>query len=228
MAGELEKNLKDIESEVQKVLQENPSLEAPLLLAVSKRQPTEKIKQLFELGVTNFGENYLQEALEKKKALQSLPISWHFIGQLQSKKIKEIVGEFDLIQTLSRKVELDKMEQVASQKGLQQKVLIQVNIASEDTKQGVTPDCLGDLVDACLACSSVLLQGLMFFPPLSDDSQETMNWFEKSSELFSYWKKQHPDHFKVLSMGTSQDYLFALRKGSTLLRLGECLMGPRP
>ncbi len=223
----LEENLKNINKQIAETLREDPSRAEPTVLAVSKKQPIEKIRALVQLGMKDFGENYLQEALQKKEELSDLPIHWHFIGQLQSKKIKDIVGEFELIQTVSRSVEVEKISQVAQQKNCSQKILIQVNIAGEDSKQGVAPEKLESLVRLCLQAPGVVLQGLMFFPPLSEDSVETLDWFERCAHLFYKCQKQNPPCFRTLSMGTSQDFPLAIRKGATMVRLGESLMGPR-
>ncbi len=227
MLGTLKENLNTIQKRIASELKLQDSLQKPTILAVSKRQSVEKIKALADMGIEDFGENYLQEALDKKQELKDLPIRWHFIGQLQRKKIKDIVGEFYLIQTVARKVELEKIAQVAAEKACTQNVLIQVNIASEDSKQGVLTSDLAELVEAAIKTPRVNLQGLMFFPPLTDNESEALVWFEKCAQVFKNCQKHNPENFQTLSMGTSQDFPLALRKGATLLRLGEVLLGPR-
>ncbi len=227
MAGQLKENLEKIQVVVERERNCNLVPSSPTILAVSKKQSAEKVESLFDLGIKDFGENYIQEALAKKQALKQLPIRWHFIGQLQRKKIKDIVGEFYLIQTVSRVVELQKISEVASDKGCVQKVLIQVNVANEDSKQGVSLADLEKLVELAIQASNIELLGFMFFPPLSESEPETLEWFEKCSTLFRNWQSKYPDSFVTLSMGTSHDYPLALRKGATMVRLGECLMGPR-
>ncbi len=227
MLGPLKENLNNIHQRIAVELEANDNLQKPTILAVSKRQSVEKIKALADMGIEDFGENYLQEALDKKQELKDLGLRWHFIGQLQRKKIKDMVGEFYLIQTLSRKAELEKMVQVADDKKCTQNVLIQVNIANEESKQGVSAADLAELVKATIEAPRVNLQGLMFFPPLADNEAQALEWFEKCTQVFINCQKQDPENFKILSMGTSQDFPLALRKGATLLRLGEVLLGPR-
>lgn len=227
MDGSLKENLDRVKEKIAKELSDNAKLEPPSILAVSKKQPIEKIKALHSFGVQDFGENYLQEALQKIEALDDFEIRWHFIGKLQSKKIKEIVGHFHLIQTLTRSSEVEKIQQVCLEKGCAQNVLIQVNIANEESKQGVPPAELETLLSAVDKADKVRLCGLMFFPPLSDDEAEALSWFRKARQLFDHVKAKRDKNFKTLSMGTSHDYHLALRQGSNLLRIGESLMGPR-
>lgn len=219
--GTLEENLQKIKTQID----QNKVFPSPLLLAVAKKQPAEKIRDLYQLGQRDFAENYLQEALAKQKDLQDLGIHWHFIGPLQSKKIKEIVGRFHLIHTVSRKVELEKMSDVARAKQVTQNFLVQVNIANEPSKRGVAPNDLSNFLSVCQSFPKLNLRGLMFFPPLEDDEAESIKWFEKAKKLFD--ANGSHENFNILSMGTSGDFALALRSGSTLVRIGEALFGPR-
>ncbi len=228
MAGKLKENFEKIQQSVRAKMEKNNLTHFPQILAVSKKQPAEKIRKLFELGLNDFGENYLQEALLKKEELKDLPIRWHYIGQIQTKKIKDIVGNFQLIQTVCRLEELQKMQEVASRKEITQDFLIQVNVAGEETKQGVSLVQLSDLIEATQQFKNLKLKGLMVFPPLEKDFEKTHHWFQLSYTLFEKKQNLLGDDFSVLSMGTSQDYLEAIKCGSTMVRLGESLMGPRP
>ena len=197
------------------------------IIAVSKKQPISKIQELYRLGIRDFGENYLQEALEKMHWLQNMDIRWHYLGQLQSKKIKDIVERFYLIQTVARLNEMEKISQLAQDRGAKQRVLVQVNIAREISKQGVDPGDLSDFLKESLKFKAVQLEGLMVFPPKAKNEAQALRWFSKASDLFEQMKVQMGASFCRLSMGTSGDFQWALKSGATDIRLGEVLMGPR-
>ena len=202
-------------------------MKPPRVIAVSKKQPTEKIRSLHNLGLKCFAENYLQEALLKKSQLVDLDISWHFIGQIQSKKIKDLVGNFDLIHSVTRISELEKMSLVAGEKNIQQDFLVQINIADEETKQGVKTNELQNFVDEAQKFLHLRLSGLMVFPPLCQTGEESLQWFAKGQAFFQEHQKRIGPSFKHLSMGTSGDFHLAYRKGATDLRIGESLLGSR-
>ena len=200
----------------------------PRIIAVSKKQPISKIQELYQLGIRDFGENYIQEALEKMKALSTLNIRWHYLGQVQSKKIKDIVGRFHLIHSVARLSEVEKISQVAWSLGSEQNVLVQVNIAREVSKQGVPVEDLPEFLKKSQEFRSVHILGLMIFPPQTQDQVQALKWFSKASELFQQMKEKTGGvHFCHLSMGTSGDFQWAVRKGATDIRIGEALMGPR-
>lgn len=225
--GNLEKNLESIQSSLQSVRDQFSLQHKVSVLAVSKRQPVEKIRLLFGLGLHDFAENYLQEALSKQEQLKDLNIRWHYIGQLQSKKIKDVVGVFQLIHTVCRVRELEKIQSVCETKNCDQDVLIQINIANEDSKQGVTLDELSELVEAFTKTPNVHLKGFMVFPPPIAEEGGSLKWFEKSFEIYKSYQEKLGPTICHLSMGTSGDFLEAYRCGATDLRIGESLMGPR-
>ena len=225
MVGSLKENLKKINA---KIASENPSQKnSPRIVAVSKKQPESKIRELNDLGVIDFAENYLQEALLKIESLKKLNLRWHFIGQIQSKKIKDIVGRFDLIHSVCRVSELEKMSLIAAENNVIQDFLIQINIANESTKSGVKPGELDAFVAEAVKINHLNLKGLMIFPPLSDSEEESLKWFSQGQDLFLKYQKQLGEEFCHLSMGTSGDFHLAVRQGSTDLRIGEILMGSR-
>ncbi len=202
------------------------------LLAVSKLQPTHKIHSLYEDGQRRFGENYVQEALDKMEQLSSLPdIEWHLIGHLQKNKAKQVVGKFYLIhsveslelaQALSRQCETRKVEQ---------NILIQVNLAQEDSKKGFDKETVTKLWSEITKLPHLKIYGLMMMPPLTETGAEIRPYFEELRQLRDELKKQtdtqtHP--MTELSMGTSHDYLVAVEEGATIVRLGTILFGERP
>jgi PLP dependent protein len=223
----LKKNLNKIQDKIDLELKKNKNLQKPRIVAVSKKQSIDKIIKLNEMGITDFAENYLQEALIKIQQLKDLSIKWHFIGKIQSNKIKDIVGNFYLIQSVSTLAEAQKISNIASEKNLNQKILMQVNLANETTKQGFLLEDLLVSLNEIIKLKNIQLIGMMVFPPLSETESETLKWFNQSFQLFNQLKSQLGPEFKHLSMGTSQDYHLAVRSGATDLRLGECLLGSR-
>lgn len=192
------------------------------ILAVSKSQSVEKMQAAYaQASQKLFGENYLQEALEKQQSLLSPDIEWHFIGHLQSNKIKSIVGAFDLIHSVDRIELIKEIHKRAEQKNLTQKVLIEVNIADETSKSGIAPQLLPALLDQAKAFPRVKIAGLMCMPPLGKNETETRQYFAATRALAEQYK------LAKLSMGTSEDFEWAVAEGATILRLGTILFGKR-
>lgn len=226
MVGILEKNLEKIKSNIQaEVSGENKIF--PQILAVSKKQSEEKVRSLYSLGIKDFAENYLQEALVKMKALNDLDICWHFIGQLQKKKVKDIVGKFEYIHSLYREDVAEKISDKCNELNIIQKVLVQVNIAGEESKLGLNPDQVLIFIHKMSQYKNIHVCGLMVFPPLSESEEENIYWFKEGKKLFQLIKSHLGENFCYLSMGTSQNYHLAFREGANMLRIGESLMGPR-
>lgn len=217
----LEKRYADLMSELSE-------FQKARLVAVSKRQNVEKIRALFALGQKDFAENYLQEALEKQAQLQELNLNWHYVGRIQSKKIKDMVGRFVLIHSVSRWKEMEIMSVAAQEVNLKQDILLQVNIAEESSKQGFSHKEVIEVTSQATSLVGVQLRGLMVFPPLSSDPKQTESYFAQGQQLFRQLQKHYGQGFDRLSMGTSRDYLLALRQGATDIRVGESLMGARP
>lgn len=227
MVGKLKENLSEIQMQIDRELKAHPALKSPRILAVSKKQPLQKIEELFALGISDFAENYLQEAKIKMEKLRHLPICWHYIGSIQTNKLNDLVGRFDLIHSVAREVEIKKIAEIARKKEIQQNFLIQVNIANESTKGGSTVDQLDSLIAETRRHTNIALRGLMIFPPLSESEEESLEWFAKAQALYLDCQKQLGSGFDRLSMGTSGDFHLALRKGATDLRIGERLFGAR-
>jgi len=197
------------------------------LVAVSKTKPVEDILSLYELGQNDFAENYVNEFLEKKQKIESLgikDIQWHFIGQLQSNKIKQIFNEAFCIHSLCSESSLKQMDKIYSLRNnvKKQKIFIQVNVDSEETKSGCQEEDLKDFIEKTKSFQCIELLGLMCIP----DPQKN-----KKGESFLKLKNLKEKYFKnqkcELSMGMSDDYLLAIEHGSTLIRLGSVLFGKR-
>lgn len=193
------------------------------LLAVSKTQPAEAVRQAAAAGCSDFGENYLQEALDKIQALSDLPLTWHFIGAVQSNKTRAIAEHFHWVHTVAReKIARRLSEQCPGGRLLN--VTIQVNIDDDPAKAGVAPRDAGALLDAIRGLPHLRLRGLMTI--LQRDS-EPLAGYRRLAELFSELAADAGPHWDTLSMGMSGDYREAIAAGATHVRIGTAIFGPR-
>ncbi len=196
------------------------------LLAVSKAQPPEMIAAAADAGIAEFGESYLGEALPKIAALQDRPLTWHFVGRLQANKTREIAASFAWVHALER---LKIAERLSAQRpaGLPPlEVCLQVNLAAEASKAGVTPGELPQLAQAVAALPRLRLRGLMCLPPPEQDPARQRHWF---AQLRALRDSLHAGGLALdtLSMGMSDDFESAIAEGATIVRLGTVLFGPR-
>lgn len=205
------------------------------LVAISKFHPCSSIASLFRAGQTVFGENYLQEAQKKQDELSGcLGLEWHFTGHLQSKKAKEVLGNFKLIHTLDS-LSLGESLNKAWQKNLDngimtppQEVLIQVNTGREPQKSGVMPEDLPALAEKIQQFSAIRITGLMCLPPFTDKPEDSREHFIALRELKERLILSLGCDLPVLSMGMSHDFEIAIAEGATLIRIGTDIFGPRP
>ena len=202
--------------------------DAVRLLAVSKLQPASMVRAAAAAGQREFGENYAQEGVEKIDALADVPgLGWHFIGQLQGNKTREVAERFDWVHTVDR-------ERIAARLSAQRphyapplQVLLQVRLADEPGKGGVTPAGAPALARAVVALPGLRLRGLMCIPPPAADLQAQRVPFRQLRELLL--QLNEADHaLDTLSMGMSDDLEAAVLEGSTLVRVGTAIFGPRP
>ncbi|UUM27387.1 YggS family pyridoxal phosphate-dependent enzyme [Acinetobacter colistiniresistens] len=194
------------------------------LLAVSKTHPSTRLRTMYAVGQRCFGENYLQEALEKIEELQDLEIEWHFIGHVQRNKTKHLAEKFDWVHGVDR---LIIAERLSSQRLDQQKALnlcLQVNIDGQDSKDGCQPEEVAELVQRISQLPKLRLRGLMVIP-----APENHAAFADAKALFEQVKAQHvqPQDWDTLSMGMSADLDAAIAAGSTMVRIGTALFGAR-
>ena len=210
------KNLLNIQSKVKQKLQDNSLTKVPNIIAVSKTFKLDHIIHLIQHGHTHYGENKVQEAVEKWENLKNKNdnLQLHLIGKLQTNKVKFAVKLFDYIHSLdSEKL----ARKIASFENKNLKLFIQVNIGNEEQKSGISVNQLIDFYNFCKDLKLNIV-GLMCIPPIHDDS---VKYFKKMLDL----KQKH--NFNELSMGMSSDYLDALKHGSTFLRIGSDIFGKR-
>jgi pyridoxal phosphate enzyme (YggS family) len=197
------------------------------LLAVGKAQPVELLAAAAACGLTDFGESYLQEALEKIAALQDRPLTWHFIGRMQANKTRAIAEHFAWVHAVDR---LKVAERLSAQRPFHApplNVCLQVNVAGEASKGGVTPAELPALAAAVAPLPRLALRGLMCIPPEETDPARQRAWFAKLRVLKDDLNNTG-QHLDTLSMGMTGDFEAAIREGATIVRLGTALFGERP
>ena len=196
------------------------------LLAVSKKKSKEHILRAVNSGISHFGENYAQEAVEKIKALKEYKLTWHYIGPIQSNKAAKIAQNFDWVQSLDREKIALKLKENRGNKHNALNICIQVNLSGESTKSGVAINQAGDLCEIVEKLPNLTLRGLMAIPAPEPDFKLQREKFRELSNKFNGLKKIYAS-IDVLSMGMSNDYEAAIAEGSTMVRLGTALFGAR-
>lgn len=197
------------------------------LLAVSKRHPAERVIALNELGLRAFGENQLQEALQKQKMLTELDIEWHFIGAIQSNKTRAITEHFQWVQSVDRQKSMRRLSAQRPEGLAPLNICLQVNIDREPQKAGASPEDIPSLAAFAGTLENIRLRGLMALPRQTDIMEEQQASFRKVKKLFENLKDDGHD-IDTLSMGMSHDLEAAIYEGSTMVRIGTDLLGKRP
>ena len=200
-------------------------LDSVQLLAVSKTQPSPVLAEMYQAGQRAFGENYLQEALEKITALKDLDIEWHFIGHVQRNKTKHLAENFAWVHGVDRLIIAERLSNQRSDSQAALNICLQVNIDGQDSKDGCQPEEVADLVAQISQLPNLRLRGLMVIP-----APENTQAFADAKALFKQVKSQHakPEDWDTLSMGMSADMTEAIAAGSTMVRVGTALFGARP
>jgi pyridoxal phosphate enzyme (YggS family) len=199
------------------------------LIAVSKTFPIEAIREAFAAGQLDFGENKVQEGLQKFATSADLSIRWHLLGHLQSNKARKAVQAFAMIQSVDRVELLQKLERAAEESGRSPELLIQVDLAGEATKFGAPPDEVPRLFEAAGACRAARVVGLMTLPPIPDTPEDARPWFRRIRNLRDEWLASGvpPPMLRELSMGMSGDFEVAIQEGATMVRVGTAIFGSR-
>ena len=197
------------------------------LLGATKTVPPETINEFYNCGLKVFGENRVQEFLKKYEALKDLNIEWHFIGYLQTNKVKYLMGKVVLIHSLDRKNLADEIQKRAQKNNIVQDVLIEVNIGGEETKAGVEPEKLKELFEYTLNLSNIRVLGLMCIPPYLENPEDVRPYFRKLRKLKEELEKDYNVLLPHLSMGMSHDFEVAIEEGATIVRIGTLLFGER-
>ena len=195
------------------------------ILAVTKNHPPELIVDAFNSGLTQVGENRVQEALHKQAAIDNKDIQWHLIGHLQTNKARQAVGIFDIIESVDSLRLLELLDKEAQRINKVQKILLQINIAEEPQKTGFSVEDYETAVSKIDNFPNLSLQGLMVIAPQTDDTEKIRSVFRKGYEFFAKLKEVQP--VSILSMGMSEDFSIAIEEGANQVRLGSALFGAR-
>ncbi len=190
------------------------------LVIVTKTRPVSAIKQVIAAGATDIGENRVQE-LKEKQDIVTEPVNWHMIGHLQRNKVKQVVGAVDLIHSVDTLELAGEIDRQASKIGIKQKVLVQVNVAREHTKYGISLDNLEKLVAEMDKLRHIDTKGLMTMAPMVVDSESVRPIFAELYACYEELKASWP--WDILSMGMSNDFRIAIEEGSSLVRIGRAV-----
>jgi pyridoxal phosphate enzyme (YggS family) len=200
-----------------------------LLVAVSKTFPAGDVREAAAAGQRDFGENRVQEGLDKVDALQSLGLAWHLIGHLQSNKARKAAAAFAWIHSIDRIELLKKLDAAAVELGVRPRVLVQVDLAREATKHGADEAAAAELAAAALEARAVDLRGLMIVPPFPTVPEDSRPWFRRLRELRDALVASGlpAERLRELSMGMSHDFEIAIEEGATMVRVGTSIFGRR-
>jgi pyridoxal phosphate enzyme (YggS family) len=220
-------SLKKVRSEIEKACVESKrSKEEICLLAVSKTRSVDEVAELAHLGQQAFGENYLQEALDKISALEPLNLEWHFIGPIQSNKTKSIAEQFAWVHSVDRLKIAQRLSAQRPHYADDLNICLQVNISREESKSGCLPEEALDLAKQIAELPKIRIRGLMAIPEATDDIDIQKERFRQVRTLFEEIKQVVPS-LDTLSMGMSGDLDAAIEEGATIVRIGTALFGPR-
>jgi pyridoxal phosphate enzyme (YggS family) len=199
------------------------------IVAVTKTQSSERIREVAAAGLLVVGENRVQEALEKAALLSDIQLEWHLIGHLQTNKVKQAVSLFSLIHSVDSQRLAIEIDRCAKSAGKIQDVLLQVNVAGEETKSGVPVEEVDELAALIESLPNLCLCGMMTIAPLFEDAEQTRPVFRTTRHIFERLqaKSKHPELFRWLSMGMTHDYKVAIEEGANMVRIGTGIFGDR-
>jgi pyridoxal phosphate enzyme (YggS family) len=228
--ADIARNLAEVRSRIRNsavAAGRNP--DAVRLIAVSKTFPLEHIRAAAAAGQRDFGENRVQEALQKIDGSADLKVRWHLIGTLQSNKVRKAVARFSAIHSVDSVKLLEAIDVAAAQSGVTQEVLVQVDLAGEATKHGAPPAEAREIARAAARCRSVRCIGLMTIPPFFEQAEDARQYFAQLRHLRDTLLSDglDPAMMRELSMGMSHDFEIAVQEGATLVRLGTAIFGQR-
>ena len=225
----ISENINDIKNKIEKIcIKANRSPDEVTLIAVSKTKPIEMLEAAYQSGIRDFGENKVQELQEK---IPQMPkdVKWHMIGHLQTNKVKYIVDKVYMIHSVDSLRLAEEISKEAVKKNVIVKILIEVNVAEEESKFGVSVAETRDLVRRIAILPGVKIEGLMTIAPYVENDSENRVYFNKLKQLSVDINKENIDNvsMRVLSMGMTGDYLVAIEEGATYVRVGTGIFGER-
>lgn len=199
------------------------------IVAVSKTKPVSKIRDALEAGIVDFGENYIQEAEEKYELLKESHIKWHFIGSVQTNKVKHLTKFCSLLHSLDRESLVEALQKRLEFENRTMDALFQINTSGESTKSGIDPAKTIEFAEFISKHDRIKIKGLMTIAENSDDEKSVRQNYKQLKQLFEEVKVLHLPNFemKELSMGMSGDYKIAIEEGATIVRIGSTIFGAR-
>ena len=225
----LKENLEYVESQIREACERSGRLrEEVTLIAVSKTKPVSVLKEAYDLGVRVFGENKVQELADKYEALPK-DIRWHMIGHLQRNKVKYIIDKVELIHSVDSLRLAETIEKEAAKHNITANILIEVNVAKEESKFGLMPEELDEFVSEVAKFPHIQVQGLMTIAPFVDDPEENRGIFQRLRKLSVDIAAKNVDNITmcILSMGMTNDYTVAVEEGAAMVRVGTGIFGAR-
>lgn len=225
----IKENLAYVEEQIAKACQRvGRNREEVTLIAVSKTKPIHLIEEVIDFGIREFGENKVQEIMDKYEMIKT-PVKWHMIGHLQRNKVKYIVDKVCLIHSVDSYRLAEMINQEAAKKGVNCDILIEVNIAKEDTKYGLMEEEVLPLIEQIAKLSNIKIKGLMTIAPYVENSEKNRVHFRNLRNLYVDIKSKNIDNvdMKILSMGMTNDYEVAIEEGATMVRVGTGIFGQR-
>lgn len=225
----LKENLSVVEENIKKACEKaGRDRNEVTLIAVSKTKPVEMLKEVYDTGIRNFGENKVQEMCEKMDVLPK-DIKWHMIGHLQRNKVKYIAGRTELIHSVDTYRLAEEINIQAKKKNIIIPILVEVNIAGEESKFGTSAEDAMLLVEDISKLENVRINGLMTIAPYVEDAEENRPYFRKIKQLAVDIANKNIDNvsMEILSMGMTGDYMVAIEEGATMVRVGTGIFGER-
>lgn len=225
----LKENLADVEAKIVKACENSGRQRDDVtLIAVSKTKPVETLKEAYDLGVRVFGENKVQELTDKYEALPK-DIQWHMIGHLQRNKVKYIIDKVALIHSVDSIRLAETIEKEAAKHNITANILIEVNVAKEESKFGLMPEELDELIDKIKDYNHIQVKGLMTIAPFVENPETNREIFRSLRKLSVDISNKNVDNVNVsiLSMGMTNDYTVAVEEGATMVRVGTGIFGAR-
>ncbi len=225
----IKENIKTVEEKIEAACQScGRSADEVKLIAVSKTKPVSMLKEAYEYGCRDFGENKVQELVDKYEQLPK-DIRWHMIGHLQRNKVKYIVDKVYLIHSVDSLRLAEEINKEAAKKGIKVSILIEVNVANEETKFGTSCEEVYQLVSEIAKLPNVLIKGLMTIAPYVENPEENKQYFEKLRQIYVDIAHKNVDNvcMEELSMGMTGDYETAVTQGATYVRVGTGIFGER-
>jgi pyridoxal phosphate enzyme (YggS family) len=224
----IEESLHLVQQRMADAMRRAGRVDSALLVAVTKNHPVSAVEEVARLGVIHVGENRVQEAKEKQLTYNGPQLVWHLIGHLQVNKVRQAVPMFDLIHSVDSRKLLEEIEKVAVKHDKVQDVLLQVNVAREESKSGLSVEEFPEVRDFASTLPHVRVRGLMCMAPFYDNPEDARPIFKVANALYEDMKRFYPNgQIKYLSMGMTHDFEVALEEGANIVRVGTAIFGER-